>query len=816
MSRFLSSECCVTAEAVLSPRRSIRKSRHTSPDLTPEEQEQYLDSSQGRKWWNLVQWVRQALVRTGEIDGSTRGVWKLTDAGRTRLTSAETQPDAQVRIQGKIEVALPDGEARCSALEFLAYAIENADDERSDGWCLKETRRGLSLHTGRLQACRIRPNRLEVSVVGPVSDDTLEALGADPAAISDFKAVPGCQILSFPSGNARVASEMLKRPFDQFVDEAMARMRTSMGTSDHEPEAVAYVARIVGRELPQPSEGVGDLDAVANDEDDGLALRDPKVRGRAPIFEHGQRTIASLISDIEEQAIALPDLQRPFVWSDTKVRDLLDSLFLGFPVGTLVLWHTSDGREARPIGEDSNTIKSTALVIDGQQRLTSLYAVLRGSEVVNKDGTKRHISIAFRPRDGRLEVADAAIRKDPEFLPNIVELWGPRSKTQIKKDLLKMLREKGRDIDDTYEDAVDENLDRARAISDYTFPVVAIRKTASAAEVSDEDVAEVFVRINSQGTRLGQVDFVLTLLSVYHGELRDRIEQRAAALTADPIAALDTRQLLRATCGVAFGRARMRAIYRYLRGMDPVSGDTSIADRQARLNKLDVAADECIHSTTWQDFTLRVVAAGFVDQTLIASTNAIVNAFTFYVLGQRHNVRKPVLDECISRWVFATLLSARYSGASETTFEEDLGRIRDLEPADGPSFVRTLDDALSETITGDYWSHTLVAALQTQRRRAPAPLAFRAAQIVLGARGLFSDQLLQNLLAPPAKGKRSASEAHHLFPVAWLARVGITDRKIANQAANYADLGYYENSMIGAQSAKGIRTPASRGTRSRR
>ena len=364
------------------------------------------------------------------------------------------------------------------------------------------------------------------------------------------------------------------------------------------------------------------------------------------------------------------------------------------------------------------------------------------------------------------------------------------------------MREKGRDIDDIYEDAVDENLDRARGISDYTFPVVAIRKIASAVEVSEEDVAEVFVRINSQGVPLGQVDFVLTLLSVYHGELRDRIEQRAAALTVDPIAALDTRQLLRATCGVAFGRARMRAIYRYLRGMDPVSGDTSIADRQARLNKLDVAADECIDSTTWQDFTLRVVAAGFVDQALIASTNAIVNAFTFYVLGHRHNVRKPVLDEFISRWVFGTLLSARYSGASETTFEEDLGRIRDLGPAAGSSFVRILDDAMSETITGGYWSHTLVAALQTQRRRAPAPLAFRAAQIVLGARGLFSDQLLQNLLAPPSKGKRSASEAHHLFPVAWLARAGITDRKIVNQAANYADLGYYENSMIGAQSAK--------------
>ena len=163
-------------------------------------------------------------------------------------------------------------------------------------------------------------------------------------------------------------------------------------------------------------------------------------------------------------------------------------------------------------------------------------------------------------------------------------------------------------------------------------------------------------------------------------------------------------------------------------------------------------------------------------------------------------MRKPVLDDFISRWLFATLLSARYSSASETTFEEDLSRVRDLDPTDARSFVRTLDDALSETTTGDFWSHTVVAALETQRRRAPPPLAFRAAQVVLGVRGLFSDQLLQNLLAPPAKGLRSASEAHHLFPVARLVRIGITDRKIVNQAANYADLGYYENSTIGAQS----------------
>ena len=98
------------------------------PDLTPEEPDQRLESSSAtRKWWNLVQWARQDLVQAGEVDGSTRGVWKLTEAGRARLISSDAQPDAQTRIQGKIESAIPDVEARRSALEFLAYAIETND-----------------------------------------------------------------------------------------------------------------------------------------------------------------------------------------------------------------------------------------------------------------------------------------------------------------------------------------------------------------------------------------------------------------------------------------------------------------------------------------------------------------------------------------------------------------------------------------------------------------------------------------------------------------------------------------------------------------
>lgn len=712
--------------------------------------------------------------------------------------------EVEARIRSKVERALPDETTRLAALRLLAYAIENADEERSDAWSLQEGKRGIRLFAGRLHVCGIRPRKIQLSVLGPIASDVLTALGLDETDGEPWRFIPGGLFLELPAERAAGALDLLKDPFDKFVNQAMARVRRAVSLENHVQEAVAYVSGAVGRELPQPDDPPlnDDLDNDA-DLDDSETRREPKVRGRAPIFEHGQRAIASLMEDIDPErgAIALPDLQRPFVWEDTKVRDLLDSLFIGFPVGTLVLWHTSEERDARALGAARRGLRATTLVIDGQQRLTSLYSVIRGKEIEDRDGSKRLINIAFRPRDGKFEVADAAIRNDPEFIPDITELWrGPRTKTQIRKDLLKLLVEKGRLVDDAYEDAVDQNLERAQAIQNYRFPTVDIRRTAAAEEVSEEDVADIFVRINNQGSRLGQAEFVLTLLSVFHGELRDRIETRALQMSDNGVLSVDTQQVLRVACGVGFGRARMSAVYRYLRGIDPVTGDANPTRRAERLEILDAAAAECVDPTPWRDFMLRVTHAGFVSQGLLASTNAVVNAYAFYILGRRAEVPKQRLDEAISLWLFGTLLTARYSSSSETKFEEDLTRVRDLGPGKADGFVRILDEVLSDTITGDYWTRTLPTALETQRSRAPVALAFRAAQVVLGTRALFSDQLLQNLLNPPGQGGRTASEMHHLFPKAWLKAQGVGDRRRINQVANLADVGWHENSSAGKAS----------------
>jgi hypothetical protein len=712
------------------------------------------------------------------------------------MSDTAGRAEALQAIQAKFEKTLPNPQIRAEVEALFARAIEIADEERSDGWFVSDGRAFPVLQVRRLRALSVRHGRIELSVLGPIDAALRAELGAEERENEEWKAIPGGLQLFIPVASAALVRARLEEPFARFVATAMQHLRRSVSLEAHSADAVAYLSSVVGRELPQPGSSRAEDEPDATEEPERMV---PRVRGRAPLFINQQISVSNLIGMIEQGTMALPDLQRPFVWEDTKVRDLLDSLFVGFPVGNLVLWQVSEGMDARIVG-GIDTLRVTTLIIDGQQRLTSLFAVMRGVPITDRDGSKRRITVAFRPRDGHFEVSDAAIQKDPEYLQDVRELWdNKRTKSKMAREIFAALKEKGREVSDEYESAVEENLDRAQAIANYTFPVVTLQKAAGPDDTSEEDIAEIFVRINNQGKRLGHADFVLTLLSVFHGALRDRIEHRSVEMSRESVIEIDAQQLLRITCAVGFHRAKMSSIYRFLRGVDPSGGDTSSDARRSRLVALEQAAEECLNRTHWRDFTLRVVHAGFVSDALIASNNAILNAYSLYVLGRRVGVSKPRLDELISRWIFATLLSARYSSSSETRFEEDLGRVASVRPGDADGFVDALDKALSDVLSGDFWTSRLVHDLETQRSHAPAALAFRAAQIVLGSKALFGDQAMRDMLDPHGSGDRAAIEIHHLFPQAWLGSLKIRDRRKINQVANLADVGWYENAVIGGR-----------------
>src|ERR1700722_11967434 len=227
------------------------------------------------------------------------------------------------------------------------------------------------------------------------------------------------------------------------------------------------------------------------------------------LFKDTTYTVAGLIDDIRQGDVALPDIQRPFVWDGAKVRDLLDSMYKGFPVGFLLFWETGIESGARQIGVDAKQKGARLRIVDGQQRLTSLYTVITGAKIVRDDYSETRIRIAFRPSDATFAVADAAIDKDPEFISDISSLWIPGERRDIVRGFLRRLNDK-RELTEAETDQLDEAISRVHDLRDYPFKAVEL-----ASAVEEEQVAEIFVRINSEGVTLNQADFILTLMSVF-------------------------------------------------------------------------------------------------------------------------------------------------------------------------------------------------------------------------------------------------------------------------------------------------------------
>ena len=117
------------------------------------------------------------------------------------------------------------------------------------------------------------------------------------------------------------------------------------------------------------------------------------------LFERIDRKVSNLLDDVKSGRIGLPDLQRPFVWKDAKVRDLFDSMMKGFPIGYVMLWESpSNYKNTKSIGLGNKTFsRPDDLVIDGQQRLTSLLAAITGIKVLDNNFEQRRIKICYDP-----------------------------------------------------------------------------------------------------------------------------------------------------------------------------------------------------------------------------------------------------------------------------------------------------------------------------------------------------------------------------------------------------------------------------------
>jgi hypothetical protein len=520
------------------------------------------------------------------------------------------------------------------------------------------------------------------------------------------------------------------------------------------------------------------------------------------VFTKVDYDLGSLVKYIALGEIGLPDIQRPFVWKNAKVRDLFDSMFKGYPVGYLLFWQNGLAGDSRTIGTDSKQKPPRLVIVDGQQRLTSLYAVVKGVPVVRENYEKERICIAFNPLEGKFEVADAAILRDKAYISDISCLWDDKTDLfEVVEDYLKGLAATREVLDDDKKKVRKAIMNLRNLLS---FPFTALEL---APNISEEDVSDVFVRINSKGTPLNQADFILTLMSVFWDEGRSELERfcrdsrkpsKAGASSFNYFIEPSPDQLLRVNVGVGFKRARLRYVYSILRGKDLETEQFSDKRRVEQFEVLKKAQARTLNLQYWHDYMNCIRQAGFRSGKTISSENNLLFGYMLYLIGRtEYHIDEYRLRRVIGRWFFMSSVTGRLTGSPESAMEFDLARFREVQ--DGNQFLGILEHVCDITLTRDFWNVSLPNDLATSSPRSPSLFAYYAALVLLDARALFSKVRVAELFDPALQGYRSAVERHHLFPKGYLETLGISSIRDTNQIANYALLEWGDNTRISDQ-----------------
>ena len=518
-----------------------------------------------------------------------------------------------------------------------------------------------------------------------------------------------------------------------------------------------------------------------------------------------QYMIENLLAKVREGEIAIPEIQRPFVWDAIQVRDLLDSLYKGYPVGYLIAWRNPDVKL-----KDGKVALGKMILIDGQQRVTALTATVLGHQVVNKEYRKVRIRIAFHPIKQHFEVMNTAIEKDPAWLPDVARVISGEC-----------------DLFDAFEAYVEHNptADRKQVKQSLSALADIAKKQIGLIELDHdldiETVTEIFIRINSKGTVLSQADFAMSKIAAdtrcggpllrkaidyfchlamepgFHGQLAEFDPEFAATdyfqqmswLRNDNDTLYDPSytDVLRVTFGIEFGRGKLADLVSLLSGRNFATKqfDESIAEEA--FAKLGNGLHRFINETNFQRFVSIIKSAGFIANSMVRSQNALNFAYALYLGLRQQGVNEAKVERLVRRWFVLSILTGRFSGAAESQFE------RDIRMLDEPDFASVLERVEQAELSDAFWQFGLVQALDVSSTNHPLFWVFVAAQIKANHKGLLSrDVLVRELVG-------NLGDVHHIFPRKLLKSKG-KGRSEYNQIANYAYTQDAINIKIGSKS----------------
>lgn len=504
-----------------------------------------------------------------------------------------------------------------------------------------------------------------------------------------------------------------------------------------------------------------------------------------------QYLIESLLSNVKEKQIAIPEIQRPFVWESSQVRDLLDSLYQGFPVGYLIAWRSPDVRL-----KDGKSASGKMILIDGQQRVTALTAAILGEPVVNKDYRKSRITIAFHPIEEKFEVSNPAIAKDTSWIADISPVVGGQVK--LTKAIASYLAvNPGADAD-----KVEESISNLTDIAKKQIGLIEL-----AHDLDIETVTEIFIRINSKGTLLSQADFVMSKIAAdqkYGGPaLRKCIDyfchlavapefyahlensedefrfsdyfQKMAWLKHDQGDLYDPsyNDMLRVAFTAEFNRGKLSDLVSLLSGrnFETKTYEESIAEEAFK--RLRKAILSFINESHFKRFVMIIKSAGFVTSSMIRSQNALNFAYVLFLKLRAAGVGEQVIDHYVRRWFVMSILSGRYSGSAETQFDNDIRQIATRD------FAELLAATEAVVLSPTFWDVALVENLDTSGTSSPYFWVWVASQVKANDKGLLSRDITVRELVT------HLGDIHHIFPRDVLKKAGMS-RGQYNQIANYA------------------------------
>lgn len=524
-------------------------------------------------------------------------------------------------------------------------------------------------------------------------------------------------------------------------------------------------------------------------------------------------SVQSILGLIDHGDIAIPEIQRPFVWDSTKVRDLMDSLYHGYPTGYLFTWKNPDVKI-----KGGGTAEGKTVLIDGQQRVTAMMAALAGLPVLNDDYESKRIKIAFNPLydgdDTPFAVLTPFIDKDPAWISDISVLFAPDFSS------FKFITNYIAANEGCNPDAVSSRIDDLKAIAARQLGCIAVD-----ADCTIDEVTEIFIRINSKGAVLSQADFAMSKIAAdeEHGgnmlrkaidyychlavkpefwetvrahdrefmtsEYADKVEWLRN--DRDDIYDPDYNDVLRVAFMHMFSRGKLADLVALLSGRDFEARDykSEIADRS--FQKLQDGVVRFMSKSNFQDFTAALRSAGFVSSSIISSKGAVNFAYNLY-LTLREDPSIPATDvkRWVQRWYVMSVLTGRYSGSSESIMDRDIRRISEQ------GFIPFYEEIVASRLSDTFWEVELPQNLVTTSVRSGAWMVYVASQARAADNTLFTNGFkVADIIG-------NVGDIHHIFPKGYLRDENNAPQRLYNQVANYTFLEKRINIAIGKKSPK--------------